>query len=100
MRLSTEEQRLIKKLAKQAFGDGTHVYIFGSRADDTKKGGDIDLFITNEHKEKLTIKNKINFLVNLKSEIGDQKIDVVLDTNSTRSKKFFYRTIKKDAIEI
>lgn len=76
------------------------MYIFGSRADETKKGGDIDLFITNKNKENLTLKAKISYLARLKSTIGDQKIDVVLDTHASQSKKSFYQSIKKTALEI
>ena len=100
MRLSAEEQKIIKELAQQEFGSGTRVYIFGSRSDDTKKGGDIDLFITNKNKKKLTLKAKISYLARLKSTIGEQKIDVVLDTHASQSKKSFYQSIKKTALEI
>ena len=100
MRISKDEQAIIKRLAKQEFGGGTHVYIFGSRTDDNKKGGDIDLFVTNQSQQKLTLKAKIRFLAKLKSVIGDQKIDVVLDTKATQSKKSFYQSIKQNAVEI
>jgi len=100
MRLSKKEQNIIKKLAEEKFGAGTHVYIFGSRTDDNQRGGDIDIFISNKSKHKLTLRAKISFLTRLKTMIGDQKIDVVLDTDLTRSKKTFYQTIKKDAVEL
>jgi len=45
VRLSEYEIRIIKETAKEIFGKGAKVYIFGSRADLTKKGGDIDIFI-------------------------------------------------------
>ncbi len=95
MRLSEKEKKTIKELAHQVFGEGTRVYIFGSRSDDTKKGGDIDLFITNKNKKHLTVKAKVNYLARLKSIIGDQKIDAVLDTQANQSKKSFYQSIKK-----
>jgi len=45
VRLSEYEIRTIKETAKEIFGKDVKVYIFGSRADLTKKGGDIDIFI-------------------------------------------------------
>ena len=45
VRLSEYEIRTIKETAKEIFGNNAKVYIFGSRADLTKKGGDIDIFI-------------------------------------------------------
>jgi predicted nucleotidyltransferase len=100
MRISEKEIESIKILAEKIFGVGTKILLFGSRTADNKRGGDIDLFITNNKKENLTLTAKINFLVELKLLIGEQKIDVVLDTESTRSKKQFYKSIQQHAIEL
>ncbi len=45
VRLSENEIRVIKQTAKEIFGNDTRVYILGSRADLTRKGGDIDIFV-------------------------------------------------------
>ena len=45
MRLSKSEIETIKNVAHKVWGDKTLVYLFGSRTDDSKKGGDIDLYI-------------------------------------------------------
>jgi len=100
MRISEQEITLIKKLACQIFGNKTKVYLFGSRVDDTKKGGDIDLFIAGGQKSNFTVSKKIDFLVELKSLIGNQKIDVILDTEATRQKKQFHRSITQQAVEL
>jgi len=100
MRITREEKNIIKQLATKIFGDQTQVYLFGSRTSDKMKGGDIDLFITSENKKNLTLRAKLSFLAELKSVIGDQKIDVVLDTEATKAKNSFYRSIKKQAIEL
>ena len=44
MRLSQKERRELKSILSQIFGEAT-IYIFGSRLDDTKRGGDIDIFV-------------------------------------------------------
>ena len=100
MRITEKEKEIIKRLAKDIFGAQTRVYLFGSRTSDRLKGGDIDLFITNENKQNLTLRSKIAFLAELKSIIGDQKIDVVLDTDATKAKKSFYRSIQTQSIEL
>jgi hypothetical protein len=46
--------------------------------DDSGRGGDIDLLIKPESKLNDVFSRKINFLVDLKSKIGDQRIDVVV----------------------
>ena len=44
MRLSPKEQQEIKKILKEIFKD-VKIYIFGSRLDNSKKGGDVDIFL-------------------------------------------------------
>lgn len=100
MRIDQHEISTIKCLAEKHFGSGTKVYLFGSRVDDDKKGGDIDLFITNKNSTKLTLASKIDFLADLKSIIGNQKIDVVLDNSLARRKKQFYQSVTKKSVEI
>jgi len=99
MRLNQFEIDTINTLARKHFGSGTRVFLFGSRIDDNKKGGDIDLFIKN-NENTLTIRARISFLAELKSIIGDQKIDVVFDNASTRLKTRFYHSITRRNIEL
>ena len=75
MRLSSFELESIIKTFKDIFGKGK-IYLFGSRLDNSKKGGDIDLYIQTYIDDSLYEK-KINFLVKLESLIGEQKIDLV-----------------------
>lgn len=83
MRLENFEIEKIKSSALNIFGKDVHVTLFGSRVDDLSKGGDIDLYIQSSIKNN-AIENKIKFLIDLKSEIGDQKIDVILAKDSSR----------------
>ena len=100
MRLGQFEIEAINSLAAKYFGTDVHVFLFGSRVDEGKKGGDIDLFIKNKKEELLTLELKIQFLSELKIKIGDQKIDVVFDNEITRSKNNFYTSIQKNKTEL
>ncbi|HDR52782.1 MAG TPA: nucleotidyltransferase domain-containing protein [Mariniphaga anaerophila] len=100
MRLSPFEIETINKIARKHFGQGTTVYLFGSRTDDTKKGGDIDLFMNNVNEAVFTIEAKIHFLAELKTKIGDRKIDVVFDNANTKLKKNFYRSVNQQKVEL
>lgn len=80
MRLSKEQILTIKKIFKNRFSDGDSLWLFGSRTDDTKKGGDIDLYIeTYQIDTTKTLEKKIDFLCDLKKNLGDQKIDVIIN---------------------
>lgn len=90
MRLLPRYQETIKKYFKEFFGNG-EVYLFGSRVDDNKKGGDIDLyFVLKEHSN--LFEKKLKFLSRVKRELGEQKIDIVFNTDSSR-------LIEKEAIQ-
>ncbi|WP_084605145.1 nucleotidyltransferase domain-containing protein [Desulfonatronum thioautotrophicum] len=77
MRLTEQQQTAIKHTAKEFFGDGARVYLFGSRTDDTRRGGDIDLCIFPKDRQNL-LQKKVKFLASLDRIIGEQKIDVIL----------------------
>ena len=100
MRLSESQIEIINKLAKKYFGPMATVYLFGSRTDENKKGGDIDLFISNDDENILTIEAKVRFLAELKRNIGDRKIDVVFDNANCREKKTFYRAITQNKVKL
>lgn len=100
MRLTPFQISTINKLAEKHFGQETIVYLFGSRTDDQKKGGDIDLLITNADETTLALDAKVRFLAELKAEIGDRKIDVVFDNENTRQKINFYRSITRQKVAL
>ena len=54
--------------------------LFGSRVDDSRRGGDIDLLIDTPMDYATAARRITTFLVALKRRIGDRKIDVVLRT--------------------
>ncbi len=83
MRLNDFQLEAIKNSFIKIFKNG-QIYLFGSRVDDTKKGGDIDLYLIVEDKTTLSMK-RIQFLVNLKKIMGEQKIDVVFQKDPTRA---------------
>jgi len=45
MRLSQAQIKAIKSAAAEIFGDEAEVWLFGSRADDSRRGGDVDLMV-------------------------------------------------------
>ena len=84
MRLSSFEIESIKECIKRYFGKDCTIYLFGSRVDDTKKGGDIDIYVIPKKKEMNNIILKIKAKRCIKNRLGEQKIDIVIvkDSNS------------------
>jgi predicted nucleotidyltransferase len=100
MRLSQEEQNGILKVI-QSLNFPVEVFLFGSRTCDNKKGGDIDLLITTHDQYIDQLKRlKTTLLVQIKSEIGDQKIDLLLLGQSEKTSNSFYLSIEKDIVPI
>lgn len=99
MRLSKFELDNIANLASRHFGSDVQVFLYGSRTNDQLRGGDIDLFIRNPYGEHLKVRAKINFITDLILQIGEQKIDVVLDSPEKRNSVFF-KTIYKTGIQL
>ncbi len=84
MRISQTYVHIIKTKAQEIFGENSQVYLFGSRVDDNKKGGDIDLLIFPENEGDNTWINK--YYTQLMLCLGIQKIDIIVKRqNDNRS---------------
>lgn len=78
MRLSKREIEAILEVAEDIYGTDVKVYLFGSRVDDSRRGGDIDLLVRTTS-EKKGILDRVRMAARIKSLIGDQKIDIIGD---------------------
>ncbi len=92
MRLKKEEIDSIKTVIKE-FDPKAEIKLFGSRTDDSKKGGDIDILIISG---KLNFSDKLSILVTLKERIGDQKIDILI----YNAEKTFHNIALKESISL
>ena len=74
MRIKKEINDFIKTYVNENF-TGASVYLFGSRTDDDKKGGDIDILILTN--EKLTFSDLSRMRTSFYKVFVEQKIDLV-----------------------
>ena len=81
MRLSTKEIEIIKDKVKIIFGEAI-IYLFGSRIDDTKRGGDIDLYVIPKVNDEL-FKKKIKTKTILE-DILFKPVDIVVFKDKNR----------------
>jgi len=81
MRLSEEYKIVIKDTLAKHFGSGSKFYLFGSRVDDLKRGGDIDLYIETDLDSKQASEAKSRSYIDMIKKLGEQKIDFVVHVN-------------------
>jgi uncharacterized protein len=91
MRLKPEEARRIISTV-YGFDAKARVYLFGSRTDDRKLGGDIDLLIESA---VLTPRDKRKIKLRLYEQLGEQKIDLIL---SAAADPAFLEHIRSDLV--
>jgi predicted nucleotidyltransferase len=84
MRISQMYIEVIKKsilsLDKKA-----KIFLFGSRVDDKKKGGDIDILVVSD---KLSVSDKWKIKKEIFKHIEEQKIDIVIAKNKDLNQPF------------
>ncbi len=95
MRIKEEEAALFKHKI-HSIDPQAKVYIFGSRADDARRGGDIDLLIIST--KKLTLAERTEIKYGFIEKFGEQKIDLVNFTFNEPDT--FKELIMGDAVEL
>jgi predicted nucleotidyltransferase len=78
MRLSPQSQAIIHQAVVQRFGDQAQVRLFGSRLDDTAKGGDIDLHVRVLGEVSNPIWEASLLAAQLQRQLDGRKVDVRL----------------------
>ena len=86
MRLNQNQIDCFKKLSLEIF-NSDDIYLFGSRVDDSLRGGDIDIYIQTKQKENI-LKSKIIFLREFEKACGEQKVDLIIDNHSVKKEIF------------
>jgi predicted nucleotidyltransferase len=69
------EQLMFLKEQILARTPNARIYLFGSRTDDDRKGGDIDILILSE--KKLSFSDKTGIKYAFYEKFGEQKLDLV-----------------------
>lgn len=78
MRISSETRQVIKATVNEIFGDGARVLLFGSRLDDFRRGGDIDLLVDLPAPEPERQRKSLTCVARLQLRLGDQPIDLLV----------------------
>ncbi len=100
MRLTLQEQSAIHTAVKQFFGDSAEVWLFGSRVDDNKKGGDIDLYIETDLDQTETFKREIKIRGALMRPLEERKVDIVVKSRKSAKALPIHQVAKDTGIRL
>lgn len=78
VRLSSQTQTIIRDTAREIFGPQATTMVFGSRVDDTARGGDIDLIVQLEQPVQQRERKALQLVARLQMRLGMQPIDVLV----------------------
>ena len=99
MRLTTSEREVLKRAAKHCFSGEAVIKLFGSRLHDQKRGGDIDLLIQTSISNPSEIaRSHIQFLSEVRRELGEQKIDVLIDYPKRTANEAIFTIAQREGI--
>ena len=104
MRLLTQEVSIITSVFAEFIPKNSKakLYLYGSRTDDNKKGGDIDLLlIVDSPKTKQQLREQhAKILGKLYLKMGEQKIDITITTYEESKSDPFILNIKDSTIKL
>ena len=85
MRLNAEQQIAIRELTTDLIGPDAHIWLFGSRADDQRRGGDIDVLVEVDRPLDDRVLLATRLAARLERRFQGLPVDVVLKDSITLS---------------
>ena len=95
MRL-TEQTIVILKKSILKYVNDAKIILFGSRVDDNKKGGDIDILV--DTKENVNLQTQIKILVECEIAGIERKIDMIFKTPYSKEQPIFKTAMKEGIV--
>ena len=83
MRLTPRQIDLIKAAAHRVLGERSRIWLFGSRADDMRRGGDIDLLVETDDELSNRAQAICKIYAAIIMALGERKVDVLLKDGRT-----------------
>lgn len=75
------QKNVILESVAAELGQEAKVFLFGSRVDDNKRGGDIDLLVEVPSRIDEMVRKKLRIISAIQRRIGEQKIDLIITYN-------------------
>ena len=93
MRLKDEEKQVILQTI-HSIDPNAKIYLFGSRVNDSDKGGDIDLLVFSR---KISYGDKLTVKKNIFSLLEEQKIDLIVTKDGSEP---FVRMVLEQGVQL
>ncbi|MEX1057389.1 MAG: nucleotidyltransferase domain-containing protein [Natronospirillum sp.] len=101
MRLTAEQRHIIQTAVNSHFGTDCELWLFGSRVDDNRKGGDIDLYIEIDDMDASDlVDHRLALLRDLHRALGEQKIDLVIKRASRGVELPIYQIVRETGVRL
>jgi uncharacterized protein len=102
MRLTDAERLAIEAASREVLPPGTRVVLFGSRTDDTRRGGDIDLLL--EPPAALSPAAIVDLRTRLASRLyrlmGERRIDILVSPHGVVDDRPVVAAARRQAVEL
>ena len=100
MRVSGKNVATFKNAIRGAFPGQPKVFLFGSRVDDNKRGGDIDLMVVSGLRRNELEIAKIKAITKIQMTLGEQKIDLIVTNDPARDSRKVVQEALKHGVEL
>jgi hypothetical protein len=100
MRVSAGKLAILKHAIHAVFPPDARVFLFGSRIDDNKRGGDIDLMVVSDLRRDVLETAKIAAIAKIQVALGEQKIDLVVTNDPARDTRPVVREASLHGVEL
>ena len=102
MRLTLDEQRGVAAAASVELPRGTRVLLFGSRVDDARRGGDVDLLVETPPlaSADLAVQLRNRFTARLYRNLGERRVDVLMAVRDRVDDRAVVAAARRDDIEL
>lgn len=98
MRLEKHQIQVLIESTHLHFGNNASIWLFGSRTDDEKHGGDIDLYIETDLENGI-VDAKLKMRSSIWPAFGDQKIDILVRSRKQEMSPM-HQTAKGSGLEL
>ncbi|MCG5524773.1 nucleotidyltransferase domain-containing protein [Ectothiorhodospira haloalkaliphila] len=84
MRLTPQQKTTIRRIVADQAGEAARVRLFGSRLDDTARGGDVDLLVELDEPVEQPARLSATLSARISRQMQGRRVDVVLSAPNLR----------------